>query len=194
MDSSFYQSYFKRACDVVLAVFLLIFLSWLFLIILLLYLLSFQFPFFFWQERIGKGLKVFEVVKFRTLSEGTGSPEQRRFLVGDILRYLSLDELPQVWNILKGEMSFIGPRPLPTEYLPLFTSQQVKRHSVRPGITGWAQVNGRHSISWAQKFELDLHYIKHISITLDMLILFKTIVLLLSFRKDKSLSEEKFRG
>ncbi len=194
MDNSFYQFYFKRACDVVLAVLILILFSWLFLIILLFYLRSFQFPFFFWQQRIGKDVEVFEVVKFRTLTEAAGTPEQRRFLLGDILRYLSLDELPQIWNVLKGEMSFIGPRPLPTEYLRLFTSQQVKRHSVRPGITGWAQVNGRHSISWAQKFELDLYYIKHISLSLDIRILFKTIMLLLSFRKDTSLTEEKFRG
>lgn len=173
---------------------MLILLSWLFFLIFLLYLLSFQFPFFFWQERIGKDLKTVEVVKFRTLADVTGTTQERRFLLGDVLRYLSLDELPQVWNVLKGEMSFIGPRPLPKEYLPLFTSQQLKRHSVRPGITGWAQVNGRHSISWAQKFELDLHYIKHISLSLDTLILFKTMVLLFSFRKDKSLSEEKFTG
>lgn len=194
MGSPFYQTYVKRICDMILALVILIFFSWLFLFIIILYLLFFKFPFFFWQERIGKNLKIFKVIKFRTLSETSGINEQRRFLLGDFLRYLSLDELPQVWNVLKGEMSFIGPRPLPTEYLPLFTTSQLKRHSVRPGITGWAQVNGRHSISWQQKFELDLHYVKHISLSFDFLIFCRTIVLLLSFRNDKSLTEEKFRG
>lgn len=193
-NSSFYPSYVKRTCDIILAALILFFFSWLFLFIIILYLLFFQFPFFFWQERIGKNLKTVKVIKFRTLSETAGTNEQRRFLLGDFLRQLSLDELPQVWNVLKGEMSFIGPRPLPTEYLSLFTTSQLERHSVRPGITGWAQVNGRHSISWQQKFELDLHYIKHISLSFDFLIFCKTIVLLLSFRKDKSLSEEKFTG
>lgn len=177
-----------------LAVLLIIFFSWLFLLIIILYFITFQFPFFFWQERIGKDLKTFEVVKFRTLAEPTGTHQQRRFLLGDILRYLSLDELPQVWNVLKGDMSFIGPRPLPTEYLSLFSQEQQMRHTIKPGITGWAQVNGRHSISWQQKFELDNYYLAHLSFGLDLTIFYKTIVLLLSFNKDQSLAEEKFKG
>ena len=128
------------------------------------------------------------------MAEPTGTHQQRRFLLGDILRYLSLDELPQVWNVLKGDMSFIGPRPLPTEYLSLFSQEQQMRHTIKPGITGWAQVNGRHSISWQQKFELDNYYLAHLSFGLDLTIFYKTIVLLLSFNKDQSLAEEKFKG
>jgi lipopolysaccharide/colanic/teichoic acid biosynthesis glycosyltransferase len=110
------------------------------------------------------------------------------------LRKTSLDEIPQVINILKGQMSWIGPRPLPIEYDTLFTKEQRIRFEVKPGITGWAQVNGRHSINWKKKFELDTHYVNHCSLKLDLLIFFKTLFLLLSLKKDNSLLEEKFTG
>jgi len=164
-------------------------------VILVLYVCSFQYPIFFVQERIGQKGKVFKLFKFRTLSPNVNTEfDTRRFFLGDFLRFFSLDELPQLWNVIRGDMSLIGPRPLPVEYFSLFSKDEFERHVVRPGITGWAQVNGRHSISWQKKFELDRYYVNHISFRLDALILFKTIVLLLSFKKDQSLKEEKFKG
>jgi undecaprenyl phosphate N,N'-diacetylbacillosamine 1-phosphate transferase len=128
-------------------------------------------------------------VKMRT------SPlDKRRFAWGNFLRQSNLDELPQLWNVLKGEMSFIGPRPLPVEYSTLFSVEQNQRHKVRPGITGWAQVCGKNSISWQEKFELDLYYVNNISFLLDLKILLKTFILVLSFKKDTSLHEKKFTG
>lgn len=150
---------------------------------------------FFIQKRIGRNEKIFRLAKFRTLKENDLLPlDQRRFAFGNLLRSTSLDELPQLLNVLKGEMSFIGPRPLLVEYLPLFTAAERERHLVRPGITGWAQVNGRNSISWAEKFRLDVFYVRHVSLSLDLEIFFKTLRLLLSFKKDKSFEESKFTG
>jgi undecaprenyl phosphate N,N'-diacetylbacillosamine 1-phosphate transferase len=189
-----YISYFKRVFDILLSLIALILLGWLFVLIAILYAVTFQSPPFFFQQRIGKDQKPFLLIKFRSLINSDQSLQKRRFWLGDLLRFLSLDELPQVWNVWKGEMSFIGPRPLPTEYLHLMNPAQQARHKVRPGITGWTQVNGRHSLSWDQKFELDNYYVNNLSLRLDLHILFKTIVVLLSFRKDQSLAEEKFKG
>lgn len=132
--------------------------------------------------------------KFRTLKQSGDTLEKRRFWWGDFLRRTSFDELPQLWNVLKGDMSFVGPRPLPVEYLPLFSEEQRTRHTVRPGITGLAQVNGRHSISWEEKFQFDLLYVQKLSFLLDLKILVKTVVLVLSLKKDASLQEPKFTG
>ncbi|MBS1680085.1 MAG: sugar transferase [Bacteroidetes bacterium] len=187
-----YLNFIKRILDFTLALILIVCLSWFFLFILMVYILTWQFPVFFSQERIGKENKSFTLYKFRTLK--AEHLDKRRFLWGDFLRFFSFDELPQLWNVLKGEMSLIGPRPLPLEYLPLMAEYQKQRHRVLPGITGWAQVNGRHEINWKKKFDLDLYYIKHVSIRLDVLILIKTIALLLSFKKDVSLNEGKFTG
>jgi lipopolysaccharide/colanic/teichoic acid biosynthesis glycosyltransferase len=189
-----YISYFKRVTDIFLSLIAIVLFGWLFILIMILYSITFQFPIFFFQQRIGKGQKPFLLVKFRSLINSDQSLQKRRFWLGDLLRFLSLDELPQVWNVLKGQMSFVGPRPLPTEYLRLMNAAQQARHKVLPGITGWTQVKGRHSLSWDQKFELDNYYVNNLSIGLDLHILFKTIVLLLSFRKDQSLAEEKFKG
>ena len=189
-----YSIHFKRLTDIFFSLIVIILFGWLLVVIILLYVLFFQFPVFFSQNRVGKNQRPFSLVKFRSLIDLSNPIEKKKFLLGDVLRYFSLDELPQLWNVLKGDMSLIGPRPLPVEYLGLMNEDQKKRHQVLPGITGWAQVNGRHSISWRKKFELDLYYIDHVSFKLDMLILFKTIVLLLSFQKDKSLTEEKFNG
>jgi lipopolysaccharide/colanic/teichoic acid biosynthesis glycosyltransferase len=189
-----YISYVKRVFDILLLLIALILFSWLFVLILILYAVTFQFPIFFFQERIGKDQKPFRLVKFRSLINSSQPLEKRRFWLGDFLRFFSLDELPQIWNVWKGEMSFIGPRPLPTEYLPLMSAEQEARHQLLPGITGWAQVNGRHSLSWKQKFELDNFYVKNSSLQLDLLIFFKTLLLLLSLKKDSSLQEEKFTG
>ena len=133
--------------------------------------------------------------KFRTLSpDHSKSVQMRKFGLGNMLRASNLDELPQLWNVLKGEMSLIGPRPLPIEYLPLFSEEQKKRFVVKPGITGWAQVNGRHSIPWKEKLKLDNYYVDRMSFALDVKIIMKTIALFLSFKKDRSLEEEKFTG
>jgi lipopolysaccharide/colanic/teichoic acid biosynthesis glycosyltransferase len=189
-----YGSYFKRVVDILLAFLSVVLVGWVFVLILILYIVTLRFPIFFFQDRIGKDNRVFRLIKFRSLQEGDLPLDQRRFWLGDCLRFLSLDELPQIWNVCRGEMSFIGPRPLPIAYLPLMNPTQKIRHQVLPGITGWAQVNGRHALSWSEKFELDIYYVNHQSVSLDLLILFKTIVVLLSFRKDNSLQEEKFKG
>lgn len=136
---------------------------------------------FFTQERPGKNAKIFRVIKFKTMtderdSNGNLLPDAQRLTkVGRIVRSLSLDELPQLFNVLKGDMALIGPRPLLVKYLPLYTAEQMRRHEVRPGITGWAQVNGRNTISHTKKFEYDVWYVDHLTFALDCKILFLTI-------------------
>lgn len=141
---------------------------------------------FFKQERSGKADELFYIYKFKTMTDRTDAAgellpdEQRLTSYGIFLRKTSLDELPQLWNVLKGDMSFIGPRPLPARYLPLYSTIHATRNLVKPGISGWAQVNGRNAISWNKKFDLDVYYVKHISLKLDLKILFKTIVIVCS--------------
>lgn len=136
---------------------------------------------FFIQERPGKDEKIFKIVKFKTMTDecdadGNLLPDEKRLTkVGKFVRSTSLDELPQLWNILKGEMSLIGPRPLLIQYLPLYSKDQARRHEVRPGLSGWAQVNGRNTISWKEKFELDVWYIDNLSFILDLKIIFLSI-------------------
>ena len=132
-------------------------------------------PVFFVQERPGLRGRPFRLIKFRTMREGDGTDEQRLTRVGAKLRATSLDELPELLNVLKGEMSLVGPRPLLMRYLPRYTPAQARRHEVRPGITGWAQVNGRNALSWEQKFEYDVWYVQHRSLGLDMKILWLTV-------------------
>ena len=193
--SGFYKQYSKPILDVCLAVLILISFSWLIVLLLIMFVVSFEFPIFFKHERIGKNGKPFTMWKFRTLGDDKAlSLAERKFWMGNFLRVTSLDELPQLVNILRGEMSWIGPRPLPVEYDKLFSADQRVRFEVKPGITGWAQVNGRHSISWQKKFELDNYYVSNVSFGLDLRIFFKTIVILLSFKKDVSLSEKPFTG
>ena len=189
-----YTRFGKRSFDFLLSLLLVVALLPFWVIIFLLYSFSFSFPVWYRQPRIGKGEKIFTMIKFRSLTNTTGGLTDRRFLLGDFLRFTSLDELPQLFNVLAGDMSLMGPRPLPVEYLPLFSKDQRRRHQIRPGITGWAQVNGRNSISWSRKFELDNYYIDHLSMKLDLQILIKTMIILFSFKKDVSLSEGKFRG
>ncbi len=191
----FYKVLGKRVFDLLMVLSAAILLSWVFLLIFLAYAILVEFPIFFKQNRIGKNNAPFWMWKFRTLSLNEElSLAQRSFALGKFLRFTNLDELPQLWNIVSGEMSFIGPRPLLEEYLPLYSKDQIQRHHVKPGITGWAQVNGRNSISWEKKFELDVYYTDHVSFKLDILILVKTLVLIFSFKKDVSLGEEKFKG
>ena len=131
-------------------------------------------PVHFKHERAGKNAKEFMFIKFRTMRDGEGSDAERTTRVGKILRSTSLDELPQLWHVLSGKMSLVGPRPLPTKYLPRYSPFQARRHEVRPGITGWAQINGRNAISWEKKFELDVWYVDNRSLLLDIKIIFLT--------------------
>ena len=160
-------------------------------------------PVLFRQPRPGLTGEVFELVKFRTMTDrcdDTGqllSDEQRLGEFGKFLRATSLDELPELWNVLKGEMSLVGPRPLLMEYLPLYNEDQARRHEVRPGITGWAQVNGRNAISWEEKFELDVWYVDNQSFWLDIKILLMTVVRVLkreSVSQEGHATMERFRG
>lgn len=131
-------------------------------------------PVLFRQERAGLGGRPFRLAKFRTMRGGPGSDAERTTRLGAFLRRTSLDELPQLFHVLSGRMSLVGPRPLPTAYLPRYSPEQARRHEVRPGITGWAQVNGRNAISWDEKFRLDVWYVDHRSLALDAKILFMT--------------------
>ena len=185
----------KRTIDIVVTMLLLIFLSPLLLLVFLGYLVTGNFPLMFFQNRIGKNGSTFTMIKLRTLSTDTKKTlKDRQFTLGNLMRMTSMDELPQLYNVLKGEMSLIGPRPLPVEYLPLLNDQQHLRHSSLPGITGWTQVNGRHAISWEEKFERDLYYVHNLSFWLDLKIALMTIIVLLSFKKDISLEEKPFPG
>ena len=176
-----YNDYIKPIADFILALLLLVVFSPVFLaLVILLYVFN-QKNVFFFQSRPGKDEKVFKIIKFKTMNdkrdtEGKLLPDEDRLTpIGRFVRKTSLDELPQLINVLKGDMSFIGPRPLLISYLPLYNFEQKKRHLVKPGITGWAQVNGRNSISWPLKFELDVYYVKHVSFMLDLKIFFLTL-------------------
>ena len=177
-----YQKYIKRIIDFVFAfAALLILLPVIFLLWLGLTIANKGAGAFFTQERPGLHGKIFKIYKFKTMNDASDSsgnllPDSERLTpVGSFIRKLSLDELPQLWNVLKGDMSLIGPRPLLPQYLPLYSEEQARRHDVRPGITGWAQVNGRNAISWTQKFVLDCYYVDNISFAMDVKILFMTI-------------------
>ncbi|MCG2611278.1 sugar transferase [Flavobacterium sp. SM15] len=176
-----YRSFFKRFFDFSLASIALLVLSPLIILVVIGLFFANSGKVFFFQQRPGKNEVIFKIVKFKTMNDkkdakGNLLPDAERLTaVGNFVRKTSLDELPQLINVLKGDMSLIGPRPLLVHYLPLYNQQQKKRHNVRPGITGWAQVNGRNAISWQQKFEYDVWYVDHISFKLDFIILLKTI-------------------
>lgn len=171
----------KRILDIVLALIGLVLLSPILLVTFLLVRLQMGSPALFVQTRPGHGGRPFRMVKFRTMRNATGpdgqplSDAERLTRLGSFLRSSSLDELPELWNVLKGEMSLVGPRPLLMEYLPLYSPEQARRHEVPPGITGWAQVNGRNAISWDQKFALDVWYVDNRSLWLDFKIIWLTI-------------------
>lgn len=177
-----YKDGIKRVLDfcIVLSVLLIIWPIFL-LIIIWLHFVNRGAGAFFTQERPGKDGKIFKVIKFKTMTDerdanGNLLPDAERLTkVGRFVRSTSIDELPQLINVLKGDMALIGPRPLLPQYLPLYSKEQARRHEVRPGITGWAQVNGRNAISWTKKFELDVWYVDHCSFLLDMRIVFLTI-------------------
>ena len=177
-----YKLYIKRVIDFTISGLALIILSPIILILWIwLTIANKGAGAFFFQERPGKDGKIFKIVKFKTMTDecdenGNLLPDEKRLTkVGKFVRSTSLDELPQLWNILKGEMSLIGPRPLLIQYLPLYSKEQARRHEVRPGLSGWAQVNGRNTISWKEKFELDVWYVDNLSFLLDLKIIFLSI-------------------
>jgi len=176
-----YSSFLKPFIDFILALMAFCLLLPIFLLTALLLAIVNKGQAFFLQERPGKNGRIFQVIKFKTMNDRKGAdgewlPDANRLTpVGKFVRKTSLDEIPQLLNVLKGDMSLVGPRPLLPEYLPLYNQDQQKRHQVKPGITGWAQVNGRNAISWQQKFALDVWYVQHKSFTLDLKILFLTV-------------------
>ena len=175
------SKFFKRLFDIIASASGLIILSPVFLILAYLIRKNLGAPVFFTQERPGKDGKPFKMIKFRSMRDavdknGNPLPDSERLTpFGKKLRAASLDELPELWNVLKGDMSLVGPRPLLMSYLPLYNDFQFRRHEMRPGVTGWAQVNGRNAISWDEKFAYDIWYIDHFSLWFDMKILFLTI-------------------
>ena len=181
-----YKNYFKRLCDLILSTIALLLVGWLILLIaLFLHFANKGAGAFFTQDRPGKDEKIFKVIKFKTMTDerdadGNLLPDAQRLTkVGVVVRKLSIDELPQLINVFKGDMAFIGPRPLLPEYLPWYTERERLRHTVRPGMSGWAQVNGRNNLSWDAKLELDAYYVEHLSLAMDIRVILKTIVYVL---------------
>jgi lipopolysaccharide/colanic/teichoic acid biosynthesis glycosyltransferase len=175
----------------------------IYLLLALLVLAKFNSPILFKQSRPGLQGKIFNIYKFRSMTNESDkegvllSDDLRLTKFGKLLRSTSLDELPSLWNVLKGEMSLVGPRPLLVEYLPLYSSKQTRRHEVKPGITGWAQVNGRNAITWAEKFDFDVWYVDNKSILLDIKILWLTIkkvIMREGINQDRQATMEKFKG
>ncbi len=198
-----WSKFFKRIFDFCFALLLCILLCWLFVILLILVRIVLGSPVIFKQERVGRSERIFKVYKFRSMTDrrdqkGMLLPDEIRLTCfGRFLRHSSLDELPQLWNILKGDMSVVGPRPLLVEYLPLYDDEQRRRHFVRPGLTGWAQVNGRNTISWQEKFKLDVWYVDHQDFFLDLKILLLTIKRVLGSQGIQQAGQatvEKFNG
>lgn len=178
-----YQHFFKRLIDFLLSLIAIICISpFLLILMALLYYANEGAGVFFLQERPGLKGRIFKVIKFKTMNEKRGEdgkllPDLLRITkVGKFVRATSLDELPQLFNVLKGDMALIGPRPLLKQYLPLYSEEQMHRHDVRPGISGWAQVNGRNNLSWTEKFKLDVWYVDHLSLALDIKIIFMTVM------------------
>lgn len=193
----------KRLFDIIFSAIVLIILLPVLLVVMLLVRVKLGSPVFFRQVRPGKDSKPFEMIKFRTMldavdSSGNSLPDSGRLTkFGAFLRSTSLDELPGLWNVLKGDMSLVGPRPLLVEYLELYSREQARRHSVRPGITGWAQVNGRNAISWDDKFKLDVWYVDNQSFWLDLKILLLTVKKVFvreGISADGHATMEKFKG
>jgi lipopolysaccharide/colanic/teichoic acid biosynthesis glycosyltransferase len=184
-DVRFYELYGKRLFDILVASILTVLLSPIFILTFVVLTIQNNGRVFFFQERPGRNCEQFRIIKFKTMTDakdhnGNLLPDHLRItLFGGLIRNLSIDELPQLLNVLKGDMSLIGPRPLLFQYLPLYSEKQKRRHLVRPGITGWAQVNGRNSISWTAKFEKDIEYVDNLSFTLDCKIVWLTALKIL---------------
>lgn len=198
-----YKNFFKPTLDFLVALIGLLVLSPIFLIVMIALTIANNGKPFFFQRRPGKNEKIFNIIKFKTMNDKKDaegnllSDAQRLTPIGAFVRKTSLDEIPQLINVLKGDMSMIGPRPLLIQYLPLYSEQQQRRHEVRPGITGWAQVNGRNAISWTQKFEYDVWYVDNVSLTLDFKIALLTIQKIFKregISSDTSVTMEAFKG
>ena len=198
-----YRTYIKRIIDLTIAFFGMLFLLPIFLLIILIVKINLGSPIFFIQKRPGRNGKVFYIYKFRTMinkfdkNGNILSDEKRLTKFGKFLRSTSLDELPELINVIKGDMSLVGPRPLLLEYLPLYSKRQSIRHKVKPGITGWAQINGRNAISWNEKFELDVWYVYNLSVGLDIKILWltlKKVILRNDISHNNHVTMNKFKG
>ena len=184
-----YKNFFKRVFDILISSIALLCIGWFILLVtLFLHFANKGAGAFFLQERPGKDEKIFKIIKFKTMTderdaEGNLLPDKDRITkVGAVVRKLSIDELPQLINVFKGDMAFIGPRPLLPEYLPWYTERERLRHTVRPGMSGWAQVNGRNNLSWDEKLALDVYYVEHLSMAMDCRVIAKTIVNVLSHK------------
>ena len=182
MSKRLYRDYLKRVLDFALSLFALIFFSPILIVVTVwLHYANKGAGVFFCQERPGKDCKIFKVIKYKTMTDerdanGNLLPDEQRLTkVGKFVRSTSIDELPQLINVLKGDMSLIGPRPLLVQYMPLYSTEQARRHEVRPGISGWAQCHGRNAISWTEKFKLDVWYVDHVSLATDLKVIFITI-------------------
>ncbi len=196
-------SILKRVFDIIFSFLTILLISPIFLLIAIIVLIKHGWPIFFVQYRPGLNEEIFKIYKFRTMTNKCDkngdllSDEDRITRFGKILRSTSLDELPELWNVFNGSMSFVGPRPLLVEYLPLYSKEQAKRHQIRPGITGWAQINGRNAVNWEQKFEMDLWYIKNQSFFLDIKILWMTVKKVITrdgISHNNHVTMDKFRG
>lgn len=203
LKGDIYRRFFKRPMDFILSLISIIILSPVFLIVAGLVKLKLGGPVIFKQERPGLNGKIFTMYKFRTMTDekdesGKLLPnEMRHTKFGKFLRTTSLDELPELVNVLKGDMSLVGPRPLLVDYLPLYNEEQARRHHVRPGITGYAQVNGRNAITWAEKFEKDLYYVENMNFILDIKILFQTVIKVFkkeNINQNNHTTMERFKG
>jgi undecaprenyl phosphate N,N'-diacetylbacillosamine 1-phosphate transferase len=199
----FYRNYGKRIVDILIGSLVLLLTSPILIIIFVFLSIQNQGTPFFFQSRPGKHQKPFRIIKFKTMNDkcdeqGNLLPDNQRLtFLGRVVRKLSIDELPQLINVLKGDMSLIGPRPLLFKYIPLYSPTQNRRHEIRPGITGWAQVNGRNSISWTKRFELDVYYVDHVSFSLDFKIFWLTILKILKregVNQSQSRPMEPFNG
>lgn len=189
-----YERFFKRALDIFCSLMALLVFWWLYVIVAILVRVKLGSPVLFTQDRPGKDEKIFKLYKFRTMTDARGEkgnllPDDVRLTkFGKLLRSTSLDELPEVFNILKGDMSIIGPRPLLVKYLPLYNEEQKRRHEVRPGLSGYAQVNGRNSVSWEEKFRMDVEYVDHVTFVGDVKIILGTV--LKAFVKREGINSE----
>lgn len=201
---TFYEKYIKRCLDILLSAIAIIFLSPLFVVISLMVKIKLGSPILFSQERPGKFGEIFVLRKFRTMTDevdpltgGLLPDEQRLTRFGCFLRSTSLDELPELFNILKGDMSIVGPRPLLVRYLPRYNEKQMHRHDVRPGLTGFAQANGRNAISWEEKFDMDVYYTEHISFLFDLKVILQTVKAVIyrdGINSDTCATMEEFMG
>ena len=199
-----YAHFFKRVFDFTIALLVLLLIGWfLVLVAIWLHFANKGAGAFFFQERPGKDGKIFKVIKFKTMTDecdanGVLLPDESRLTkVGRFVRSTSIDELPQLINVLKGDMALIGPRPLLPQYLPLYSKEQMRRHEVRPGISGWAQCHGRNAISWTEKFKLDVWYVDHLSLKTDLKVIFITIKKVLcreDINSDNDATMEDFDG